>query len=115
MSNRAEGPSGLWLPASSWPRPNHPRSAPQFGARGSSSFFSRATAVCATAFFVSSLTLAYLSSQATSAPSSLLDEAPEVEAVIDEAPELSEEMPVSSVATTVMVRSPSVGTSAMFS
>ena len=66
-----------------------------FGARGSSSFFSRATAVCATAFFVSSLTLAYLSSQATSAPASLLDEAPVVETEADEAPELSEEMPVS--------------------
>ncbi len=66
-----------------------------FGARGSSSFFSRATAVCATLFFVSSLTLAYLSSQATSAPSSLLDEAPVVEAEAEEAPELSEEMPVS--------------------
>ena len=38
-----------------------------FGARGSSSFFSRATAVCATVFFVSSLTLAYLSSQALGA------------------------------------------------
>ena len=34
-----------------------------FGARGSGSFFSRATAVLATAFFASSLTLAYLSSQ----------------------------------------------------
>ena len=66
-----------------------------FGARGSSSFFSRATAVCATAFFVSSLTLAYLSSQATSAPSSLLDDAPAVEAEVDETPELNEEMPVS--------------------
>ncbi len=66
-----------------------------FGARGSSSFFSRATAVCATLFFVSSLTLAYLSSQATSAPASLLDEAPVVETEADEAPELSEEMPVS--------------------
>ncbi len=66
-----------------------------FGARGSSSFFSRATAVCATAFFVSSLTLAYLSSQATSAPASLLDEAPAVETPVEEAPELSEEMPVS--------------------
>ncbi len=66
-----------------------------FGARGSSSFFSRATAVCATLFFVSSLTLAYLSSQATSAPSSLLDEAPVVETEAEEAPELSEEMPVS--------------------
>ncbi len=50
-----------------------------FGARGSSSFFSRATAVCATAFFVSSLTLAYLSSQGSSAPTSLLEDAPIVE------------------------------------
>jgi len=66
-----------------------------FGARGSSSFFSRATAVCATAFFVSSLTLAYLSSQATSAPTSLLEDAPAVETTTDEAPALSEEMPVS--------------------
>ena len=66
-----------------------------FGARGSSSFFSRATAVCATAFFISSLTLAYLSSQATSAPTSLLEDAPVVETSADEAPALSEEMPVS--------------------
>ena len=66
-----------------------------FGARGSSSFFSRATAVCATLFFVSSLALAYLSSQATSAPTSLLEDAPLVETQADEAPQLSEEMPVS--------------------
>ena len=44
-----------------------------FGARGSSSFFSRATAVLATAFFVTSLTLAYLSSQQTVEPASLLE------------------------------------------
>jgi len=50
-----------------------------FGAQGSSSFFSRATAVLATAFFISSLTLAYLSSQRTTGPTSLLDEAPVVE------------------------------------
>jgi preprotein translocase subunit SecG len=50
-----------------------------FGARGSSSFFSRATAVLATAFFVSSLTLAYLSSQRSTGPTSLLDDAPAVE------------------------------------
>ena len=50
-----------------------------FGARGSSSFFSRATAVLATAFFVSSLTLAYLSSQRTTGPTSILDDAPVVE------------------------------------
>ena len=66
-----------------------------FGARGSSSFFSRATAVCATAFFVSSLTLAYLSSQATSAPTSLLEDAPAVEATTDEVPALSDDTPVS--------------------
>ena len=70
-----------------------------FGARGSSSFFSRATAVCATAFFVSSLTLAYLSSQATSAPSSLLEDAPPVEAETELAPELNEELPVSDLPT----------------
>jgi preprotein translocase subunit SecG len=70
-----------------------------FGARGSSSFFSRATAVCATAFFVSSLTLAYLSSQGSAAPESLLEDAPaveaETEAETETAPELSEDMPVS--------------------
>jgi len=66
-----------------------------FGARGSSSFFSRATAVCATAFFISSLTLAYLSSQTASAPSSLLENAPVVETSTEEVPALSDEMPVS--------------------
>jgi preprotein translocase subunit SecG len=66
-----------------------------FGARGSASFFSRATAVCATAFFVSSLTLAYLSSQSTAAPSSLLEDAPIVEVEADLVPDLNEEMPVS--------------------
>lgn len=66
-----------------------------FGARGSSSFFSRATAVCATAFFISSLALAYLSSQATSAPASLLEGAPVVETTSDGVPDLSDEMPVS--------------------
>ena len=44
-----------------------------FGARGSSSFFSRVTAVLATMFFATSLTLAYLAGQ-TTAPTSILDE-----------------------------------------
>ncbi len=66
-----------------------------FGARGSSSFFSRATAVCATLFFVSSLGLAYLSSQATDAPSSLLEDAPPVEEAAEQTPALSEDTPVS--------------------
>jgi preprotein translocase subunit SecG len=48
-----------------------------FGARGSSSFFSRMTAVLATAFFASSLTLAYISSQHVSeSPSSLIESVP---------------------------------------
>ena len=44
-----------------------------FGSRGSASFFSRATAVLATMFFATSLTLAYLAGQ-TTAPTSLLEE-----------------------------------------
>ncbi len=70
-----------------------------FGARGSSSFFSRATAVCATLFFVSSLTLAYLSSQGAKAPASLLEDAPALEEEVETAPELSDEMPVSDLPT----------------
>ncbi len=66
-----------------------------FGARGSASFFSRATAVCATLFFVSSLALAYLSSQASTAPTSLLEDAPVIETPAGEVPELSDELPVS--------------------
>jgi len=61
-----------------------------FGARGSGSFFSRATAICATAFFVTSLTLAYLSSQNTSAPSSLVEDAPAIEEAL---PATDDEMP----------------------
>jgi len=43
-----------------------------FGARGSANFLSRATAVCATVFFVVSLSLAYLV-QARKAPDSVID------------------------------------------
>ena len=57
-----------------------------FGARGSGSFFSRATAVLATAFFASSLTLAYLSSQRSGDPESVLEGAPVIEETVDEAP-----------------------------
>ena len=65
-----------------------------FGARGSSSFFSRATAILATAFFATSLTLAYLSSQRTSAPESLLEGAPKIEEQVEAVPESTEELPV---------------------
>jgi len=60
-----------------------------FGARGSGGFFSRATAVLAAAFFATSLTLAYLSSQRTTGPESLLESVPAVEA----APAAEEEVP----------------------
>jgi len=43
-----------------------------FGARGSANFLSHATGVLATVFFITSLTLAYLSTQ-RAAPTSLLD------------------------------------------
>lgn len=61
-----------------------------FGARGSASFFSRATAVLATAFFASSLTLAYLSSQRSTTSESLLEGAPIVEQAIETAPAVPE-------------------------
>lgn len=68
-----------------------------FGARGSASFFSRMTAVFATLFFASSLTLAYLSSQrVVDVPSSLLEGAEAesaVEAVPADEPDATDELP----------------------
>ena len=66
-----------------------------FGARGASSFFSRVTAVLATAFFATSLTLAYLSSQRTTGPESLLETAPavETEQALPAAPPAEEQAP----------------------
>jgi preprotein translocase subunit SecG len=57
-----------------------------FGSRGSGSFFSRATAVLATAFFATSLTLAYLSSQRVDTGESLIDPSQVLEAPVEEAP-----------------------------
>ena len=64
-----------------------------FGARGSGSFFSRATAVLATAFFATSLTLAYLSSQHSTQTESLLETEPVAEEQAAEAPLLSDDLP----------------------
>ncbi|MFO1424103.1 MAG: preprotein translocase subunit SecG [Candidatus Competibacteraceae bacterium] len=47
-------------------------SATMFGSRGSASFLSRTTAALATAFFLTSLTLAYFSTQ-SSAPQSVVE------------------------------------------
>ena len=54
-----------------------------FGARGSASFFSRSTAILAAAFFMTSLFLAYLSTQGSAVPESLLEtvEVPAAESV----------------------------------
>ena len=60
-----------------------------FGARGSSNFFSRATAILATVFFVSSLGLAYMSSQRAESVDSLLENAQPLE----EAAEAVDDMP----------------------
>ena len=58
-----------------------------FGSQGSANFFSRATAVLATLFFVTSLSLAYLGSQQTQ-PTSLL------ESVVSDEPSEPQAMPV---------------------
>jgi preprotein translocase subunit SecG len=46
-----------------------------FGARGTSTLFSKLTAIFAGLFFVTSLTLAYLGSHATAEPTSVLERA----------------------------------------
>ena len=65
-----------------------------FGARGSGSFFSRATAILATAFFASSLTLAYLSSQRPAAAERLIENVQPPVAPADAVPELADGLPV---------------------
>jgi preprotein translocase subunit SecG len=72
-----------------------------FGARGSSNFFSRSTAILATLFFATSLALAYFATQATAPDSvlegSLLDgsdsAAPAVAPTASELPPLESETP----------------------
>ena len=55
-----------------------------FGARGSTSFFSRMTAILAAAFFASSLTLAYMSSQSSGVPDSLIEGTPAIEESVEQ-------------------------------
>ena len=73
-----------------------------FGSRGSSSFFSRATAILATAFFASSLTLAYMSSQQPEGPSSLLEGSEPVETSIDAGPADGDTAPVEGTSADVL-------------
>ena len=74
-----------------------------FGSRGSGSFFSRATAVLAAAFFASSLTLAYLSSQRSVAPESLLENAPIVEETVETAPVITDEVEITDMPSLVLI------------
>lgn len=71
-----------------------------FGSRGSGSFFSRMTAVFATAFFASSLTLAYLSTQRqVEAPSSLLEDVPVEAPGLSAPPGEEQELPTTELPT----------------
>jgi preprotein translocase subunit SecG len=63
-----------------------------FGARGSASFFSRATAVLATLFFATSLALAYFATQ-TTGPAPLVGGASSEDAA-ESLPEVRDEGPV---------------------
>jgi preprotein translocase subunit SecG len=47
-----------------------------FGARGSATFFSKATAVAATLFFATSIALTYVATQRVEAPKSLVESVP---------------------------------------
>lgn len=76
-----------------------------FGARGSASFLSRTTAMLATLFIITSLTLAYMSGRERDVPSSVLDrvqaptrstdEVPALPVLPDESSEPSESAPAS--------------------
>ena len=55
-----------------------------FGAKGSANFLSRTTAILATIFFITSLTLAYLNKGTIKLESSVLDEIQPDAVVIDE-------------------------------
>jgi len=63
-----------------------------FGAAGAANFLSRSTAILATGFFISSLTLAYLAGR-HEAPASVTESAI-TESVILEAPDAADEIPV---------------------
>jgi preprotein translocase subunit SecG len=77
-----------------------------FGARGSATFFSKATAVVATLFFVTSLALTYVAGKPAEAPRSLVEsvpleqpapaQAPSAPLGQDEVPVLDKEAPATS-------------------
>jgi preprotein translocase subunit SecG len=68
-------------------------SATVFGSRGSASFLTRSTGILAFVFFVTSLTLAYLSGQVEKEPTSVMDTVPGVEQVREAEPTAVPEVP----------------------
>ena len=70
-----------------------------FGSQGASSFLTRTTAILATAFFITSLTLTYLASERDQ-PESVVDSVPAVTQPADKAKEVkpaSDDVPTSDV------------------
>ncbi len=66
-----------------------------FGAQGSSTFFSRTTALLAAGFFATSLALAYMAShRGATGPKSLLDQVPAPVSAPASAPAVTTELPV---------------------
>lgn len=65
-------------------------SATVFGSQGSASFLTRTTAILATVFFVTSLTLAYFSSQQHQGPQSVVEKLSSTTTSDSEIPEMSE-------------------------
>ncbi len=57
-----------------------------FGARGTSTLFSKLTAVFAAMFFITSLTLAYMGARPTAEPTSVLERAAQAAAAVHSAP-----------------------------
>lgn len=68
-------------------------SATVFGARGSGSFLTRMTTLCATLFFVTSLSLAVMAAHRSGEPESLMDRAPAEDAPAQEGDGAADDQP----------------------
>jgi preprotein translocase subunit SecG len=69
-----------------------------FGARGTSTLFSKLTAIFAALFFVTSLTLAYLGARPTAEPTSVLERAAQAAAAASKPPAMAPAVPLTAPA-----------------
>ena len=69
-----------------------------FGARGTSTLFSKLTAIFAALFFVTSLTLAYLGARPTAEPTSVLERAAQAAAAASKPPAMAPAAPLTAPA-----------------